>query len=90
MRDEPQRPLDRAIWWIEWVIRHPKGHQVFRPPTQRLGFWSANSWDILILVLVVLVLLPYVIISPLVFLGRCLLKRERQQGTKGGFHEKRD
>lgn len=77
MRDQPERPLDRAIWWTEWVLRNPKGHEVLKAPTQRLGFMSANSYDVLLIALLVLALIPYVVITALVFLGRCMAEKKK-------------
>lgn len=44
-RDQPQKPLDRAIWWIEYLIRSPDASHL-RVPINELGFISANCLDL--------------------------------------------
>lgn len=31
MQDQPQKPLDRAIWWIEYVLRHRSARHLRSP-----------------------------------------------------------
>lgn len=45
MRDQPEKPLDRAVWWIEFVLRNPDSSHL-RPPTIEMGFVQANSLDL--------------------------------------------
>ncbi|CAH0759694.1 unnamed protein product [Diatraea saccharalis] len=37
MRDQPQSPLDRAVWWIEYVIRHG-GAKHLRSPAANISW----------------------------------------------------
>ncbi|XP_055382028.1 UDP-glucosyltransferase 2-like [Condylostylus longicornis] len=43
-RDRPMRPLDTAIWWIEYVLRHPNPTHL-KVPTLELGYFIANSYE---------------------------------------------
>lgn len=79
MRDQPELPLNRAIWWTEWILRNPKGHVILKAPTQKLGFLAAGSFDVLLLAILVLVLIPYVGITLLVVLGRCFAKQQKER-----------
>ena len=45
MRDQPQKPLDRAIFWIEYVIRH-KGATHLRTASRRLNFLQKDHVDV--------------------------------------------
>lgn len=45
-RDQKEKPLDRAVWWIEWVLRNPDAENL-RSPVLRLGYAVGNSFDIL-------------------------------------------
>lgn len=65
-RDQPERPLERAVWWIEYVLRDPEaGH--LRSPVRELGALAANLYDVALAVLVVVVAIAVAIA---VFVGR--------------------
>lgn len=48
-RDQKEKPLDRAIWWIEWALRNPNCDHL-TSPVHRLGFIVANAYDIIAVV----------------------------------------
>ncbi|XP_073825528.1 UDP-glucosyltransferase 2-like [Musca autumnalis] len=43
-RDQPIDPLEKAIYWTEFVMRH-HGAPFLRSPAQYLNFWQKQSWD---------------------------------------------
>ncbi|XP_017040219.2 UDP-glucosyltransferase 2 [Drosophila ficusphila] len=45
-RDQPMSPLDTAIWWTEYVLRH-KGAYHMRVAGQDLGFFAYHSLDVM-------------------------------------------
>ncbi|KMZ04307.1 uncharacterized protein Dsimw501_GD20682 [Drosophila simulans] len=45
-RDQPMSPLDTAIWWTEYVLRH-KGAYYMRVAGQDLGFLAYHSLDVI-------------------------------------------
>lgn len=55
-RDQKERPLERAIWWSEFIIRNPKPTHL-RPAEFNLGLLGSHFWDIQMLILVSVVLL---------------------------------
>ncbi|XP_053666699.1 UDP-glycosyltransferase UGT5-like [Anopheles marshallii] len=44
-RDQPEKPLERAIWWIEWALRHPHEDRL-RSRTVEMGKFVANGYDV--------------------------------------------
>lgn len=54
LQDQPELPLDRAIWWIEYLIRNRDATHL-RVPTAEMGFIRANSLDIYSLLLIILI-----------------------------------
>uniref|UniRef100_A0A147A358 UDP-glucuronosyltransferase n=1 Tax=Fundulus heteroclitus TaxID=8078 RepID=A0A147A358_FUNHE len=47
-RDQPMKPLDTAIWWIEFVMRH-KGAAHLRTESYRLPWYSYYCVDVMLL-----------------------------------------
>jgi glucuronosyltransferase len=52
-RDQPELPLTRAVWWVEWALRNPNPDHM-ASPVQQLGFIRAHSLDVLFTVLLVI------------------------------------
>lgn len=48
-RDQKELPLDRAVWWIEWVLRNPDCDYL-KSPVLRLGFFAGNSFDVIAII----------------------------------------
>ncbi|XP_004648275.1 UDP-glucuronosyltransferase 2B14-like isoform X1 [Octodon degus] len=44
--DQPMKPLDRAVFWIEYVMRH-KGAKHLRPLAQNLTWYQYHSLDVI-------------------------------------------
>lgn len=57
--DKPEKPLDRALWYIEYVLRHPEPNHL-QSPTVKLGSFKSNLYDILLFVFGVLFILVFV------------------------------
>lgn len=82
-QDQKERPLDRAIWWIEWALRNPNA-KYFKSPAIRLGFFVGNSFDIIIFilliavaVLVLLAMMFFYLIKQIVLLKRASVPKSK-------------
>ena len=58
--DQPQHPLDRAVWWLEYLLRHPHNTNM-RPHTHNLYWFQYFLLDILAVVLTVSSLLIFIL-----------------------------
>lgn len=47
IQDQKEKPMDRAIWWIEWTMRNPKPDYL-TSSAHDLGYIRANSYDIVL------------------------------------------
>ena len=58
--DQPQHPLDRAVWWLEYLLRHPHNPSM-RPYTHNLYWFQYFLLDIIALLLIVSSLLIFIL-----------------------------
>ena len=79
MRDQPETPLERAVYWTEFVMRH-KGARHLRLGSRYLAPYQRALIDVYCVIAVV-ILLP---IALLVFVIRkcCCSKRVKLQDVK--------
>lgn len=59
-RDQATKPLDRAIWWIEWAIRNPNAEHL-KSPILKLGNFAANLYDVWLTLLMVLGVFAFIL-----------------------------
>ncbi|GAB0086101.1 hypothetical protein DMENIID0001_000940 [Sergentomyia squamirostris] len=59
-RDQKETPLERAVWWTEFVLRHPN-MTFMRSPSLDLNFAVRHSWDILAFIFTIIFL--FILIS---------------------------
>ncbi|KAM4809971.1 UDP-glucuronosyltransferase 2A2-like isoform 1-T1 [Rhinophrynus dorsalis] len=60
--DQPVRPLDRAVFWIEFVMRH-KGAKHLRPASHELTWYQYHCLDVIGFLLVCLLTVLYLTIK---------------------------
>lgn len=54
VKDTPTGPLEKAIWWIEWLLRHPDKNYL-RSPVLKMGQFQSNLYDLFAIIFVVTV-----------------------------------
>ncbi|XP_038847864.1 UDP-glucuronosyltransferase 2C1-like isoform X1 [Salvelinus namaycush] len=69
-RDVPMEPLDTALFWIEFVMRH-KGAAHLRTESYRMPWYSYHSVDVMVFLLAVLLLIMLTTVAII----RCLCFR---------------
>nr|DBA28776.1 TPA: hypothetical protein GDO54_009079 [Pyxicephalus adspersus] len=77
--DQPIKPLDRAVFWIEFVMRH-KGAKHLRPASHDLTWYQYHCLDVIGFLLVCLVTILYIIAKIFLCLCRkCRLTKRKQK-----------
>lgn len=51
-KDQKEKPLDRAIWWIEWLIRNPDADYL-KSPVLELGYIAGNAYDVIAFITII-------------------------------------
>jgi glucuronosyltransferase len=69
-RDQPELPLTRAVWWIEWALRNPKPEHM-ASPVLPLGFIRSHSLDVLFAVVLAVALIVHYVRKVATTLLRC-------------------
>lgn len=83
LRDQPESPKDRAVFWTEYVIRH-KGAPRLRSPAATLSWVEFLMLDVLLALHVAVVVAVYVLrrlvgaVCSRVFGSRSTGKRKRE------------
>nr|WEU75335.1 uridine diphosphate-glycosyltransferases 33AP3 [Glyphodes pyloalis] len=67
MNDQPQSPLERAVWWTEYVIRH-KGVKHLRPPAASMSVVEYYQLELITYIILSLFGVVTVILCSLYFL----------------------
>lgn len=89
MKDQPQDGLEKAIWWVEYVIRH-KGAKHLRSTAVDLPWWQYLMLDVLgfILVTILAIIFSLYVLLKLLFkfvrvvLGVCISNNNLKKKKK--------
>lgn len=67
-RDQKETPLERAVWWAEWLLRNPDSDYL-KSPVLRLGFIVGSSFDVIAIISIFLfiALIAFVKVCVLIF-----------------------
>ncbi|XP_069834340.1 UDP-glucuronosyltransferase 2A2-like isoform X3 [Dendropsophus ebraccatus] len=77
--DQPVKPLDRAVFWIEFVMRH-KGAKHLRPASHDLTWYQYHCLDVIGFLLFCFFIILYIIIKMFSFCCRkCRPARRKQK-----------
>ena len=59
--DQPLPPLTRAVWWLEYLLRHPHNTSM-RSPLHRLAWYQYFLLDVLCFLLAIIAILSFLVI----------------------------
>ncbi|OWK13634.1 hypothetical protein Celaphus_00017447 [Cervus elaphus hippelaphus] len=76
--DQPVKPLDRAVFWIEFVMRH-KGAKHLRPAAHDLTWFQYHSLDVIGFLLACVATVAFVITKCFLFCYRTFAKTGKKQ-----------
>ncbi|XP_059615442.1 UDP-glycosyltransferase UGT4-like [Phlebotomus argentipes] len=82
-RDQPEMPLDRALWWIEYVIRNPK-ENIFKSEAIQLNIFQKHDVDVLIFIFVIFLIILYIKLKIIaaILRGICKSLQKTQKNKK--------
>lgn len=88
-RDLPATSLERAVYWVEYVIRHKGAHHL-KPASVTLPFYKYILLDVIAFCLAVLVLAVYIlkmIVRKVLFIARSSSKSELKKTKSNKKHD---
>lgn len=80
-KDEPMKSLDKAVWWIEYVIRH-RGAKHLRYHGRTIPFYQYHFFDVIGFVLITMILCIIILIYGLRFIMRRLFQGRVKSALK--------
>ncbi|KAM7326470.1 hypothetical protein ACRRTK_014948 [Alexandromys fortis] len=79
--DQPMKPLDRVIFWIEFVMRH-KGAKHLRPLAHNLTWYQYHSLDVIGFLLACVAAIAFLSIKSFLFIYRKFIKTGKKMKIK--------
>ncbi|TDG48482.1 hypothetical protein AWZ03_005026 [Drosophila navojoa] len=58
LRDNPVPPLELAVWWVEYLLRHPDPAHL-HSTAKELNYFQSHSLDVIAFLVLILILLVY-------------------------------
>ena len=80
-RDQMESPLERAVWWVEWVLRNPAGSTVLQSSAVNIGWISKYSFDVIVplVILAVAVICVFGKIALIFFCRRNISRKAKRE-----------
>lgn len=81
-RDQPQKPMERALWWIEYVLRNPDVSFLTSKRLNEMNFVTKHSIDVIAFLTIVVLAVLGVIVRIVVWLimrGASVKKKVKKQ-----------
>ncbi|XP_055912486.1 UDP-glucosyltransferase 2-like [Eupeodes corollae] len=72
-QDRQNKPLDTALWWIEYFLRNPNAEHL-TPSSRDISYFAANSFDIFIIFLIICIVFSIVFVKIIRIFLKCSKK----------------
>lgn len=69
-RDQPEKPLERALWWIDYVLRNPDVEFLQNKKMKGMSYVAKHSIDVIAFLTVVALVLGCLIVKVIVWVVR--------------------
>lgn len=81
LMDQPQTPIERAVFWVEYVLRHD-GAQFMQTSARYLNSFQYNNFDVYAVFLVILAILIFLPILLVRKIFKTLFKSSQNERNK--------
>lgn len=78
-RDQPMKPLDKAVWWMEYVIRNNGNKYLNSDLIGKRFFYHMFQPDVMGVLIITLIVISILTFKTLKFLLLCLLFHKKGQ-----------
>ncbi|XP_006896874.1 PREDICTED: UDP-glucuronosyltransferase 2B15-like isoform X1 [Elephantulus edwardii] len=76
--DQPVKPLDQAVFWIEFVMRH-KGAKHLRPASLNLTWAQYHSLDVIGFLLACVAIVTFIVLKSCLFCYQVIFKKGKKK-----------
>lgn len=80
-QDQPESPLERAVWWVEWVLRNPDS-EMLQSSAVNLHWFVKYSYDVVLFLVALVLSLVFVILLIVKHLRAYILKRSPRKAKQ--------
>lgn len=89
-QDQKETPIERAVWWAEWLIRNPNCDYL-KSPVLKLGFIGGNSYDVIAVISIAIFVILWIVVKSVLSLFKLFFGATELKSTysKGKIHQKK-
>lgn len=80
-KDQKEKPLDRAVWWAEWLIRNPDCDYL-KSPVLRLGLIVGNSYDVVATICFIIFLTLFIVVKLCFIIIRAFVAKKPEKNHR--------
>lgn len=79
-RDQPQKPMERALWWIDYVLRNPDVSFLQSKKVKEMNYVVKHSVDVIVFLTILVLVLGGSVLKIIVWLiKRRMSKRKAKK-----------